>query len=197
MGKPEQWLDKKLPCPGQRIVLPKEVVTFFPASLEIAPELILPENGMVLLHDRSEITLLTPDKAQEARAKDAKCKERLGDAVYAPPEFFYWHDPTNWRSTKEPQNLLPHLQRLPCRYDRAVFPPEVAPHLGLHHHPVDVSRIEVNGNEVDSSAFRGIYDSPLGRLTFNINQSLTVHQDHCTDPKGCTCGNEVLLKYLR
>ena len=107
-------------------------------------------------------------------------------------DFYFWHNPDNWKDAKAKlPEIIPHLQRVPCRYDEAFFDYGTAPKASVHHHPVDVSRVVVNGWDLNSADFRAIYTSPIGSLTFNINQSFTIHQDHCSNPQGCTCGNQV------
>ena len=49
LGKPDGWYDRKIPCPGQKIILPENEVVYFPNSLTIGPEIRLPHNGMIIL----------------------------------------------------------------------------------------------------------------------------------------------------
>ena len=67
MGNPELWLDKKLPCPGLRIVLPDEAM-YLPEKFTIAPEMVLPENGVILFPNQgAELTLLDQSKSRLKR----------------------------------------------------------------------------------------------------------------------------------
>ena len=54
LGAPEGWLDRKVPCPGQKIILPENEVVYFPSTLSIGPEIQLPHNGMILLPSRGK-----------------------------------------------------------------------------------------------------------------------------------------------
>lgn len=64
--------------------------------------------------------------------------------------------------------------------------------VSLSHHPVDVGHLSLNDLNFDTISFRYLLmNSNAGKLMFQINQSVTVHQDHCIDPEGCVCGNQV------
>ena len=54
LGVPEGWLDRKIPCAGQKIILPENEVVYFPSTLSIGPEIRLPHNGMILLPSRGK-----------------------------------------------------------------------------------------------------------------------------------------------
>lgn len=47
LGDPQQWEEERLPCLGQSIVLPEEVM-FVPNQFKFGPETILPNDGMLL-----------------------------------------------------------------------------------------------------------------------------------------------------
>ena len=49
-----QWKDGVLPCKGQSIVIPEEVVTV-PKTFIFGPETILPNNGMLLFDQSGEV----------------------------------------------------------------------------------------------------------------------------------------------
>ncbi len=61
--------------------------------------------------------------------------------------------------------------------------------MSISHADIDVGRLSINGRAFDSVSFRALQNSALGRLMFQQNTSLTVHQDRCQDPRGCLCGN--------
>ena len=48
LGKANGWYGRKIPCPGQKIILPENEVVFFPDTLTVGPEIRLPHNGMIL-----------------------------------------------------------------------------------------------------------------------------------------------------
>ena len=51
LGDKARWNDNKLPCKGQSIVLPEEVI-FVPKYFIFGPETILPRNGMLLFDSK-------------------------------------------------------------------------------------------------------------------------------------------------
>lgn len=38
LGNPDQWMDSRLPCPGQKVILPSQVM-FLPEKMAIGPEI--------------------------------------------------------------------------------------------------------------------------------------------------------------
>jgi hypothetical protein len=48
LGKEDGWYGGKIPCVGQKIILPENEVVYFPDKLRIGPEIQLPQNGMIL-----------------------------------------------------------------------------------------------------------------------------------------------------
>ena len=84
-------------------------------------------------------------KKSEWQQKNSKsphqdnCQSRLNrTAIFRKPDFQSWFDPGNWISNSEniPSNIqlsseslpspIPHLQRIPCRYDKVSFPSNAA-----------------------------------------------------------------------
>jgi hypothetical protein len=50
-------------------------------------------------------------------------------ARFKKQKYSHWYDPANWKSLLEFDDnfsAIPHLQRVPCRYDEVVFPSEAA-----------------------------------------------------------------------
>ena len=47
LGDVQKWRKGRLPCQGQSIVLPKDVV-FVPQTFTFGPDTVLPHNGMLL-----------------------------------------------------------------------------------------------------------------------------------------------------
>ena len=66
------------------------------------------------------------------------CKSRLNKtAHFQKPTYKSWFDPGNWMSTSKDDirqsfklpnepSPVPHLQQVPCRYDKVTFPPNAA-----------------------------------------------------------------------
>ena len=52
-----RWYGGKIPCPGQKIILPENEVVYFPDTLAIGPEIQLPQNGMILFPSSGEFEI--------------------------------------------------------------------------------------------------------------------------------------------
>ena len=87
----------------------------------------------------SNVTTTTEIDGNKPKANvEDDCPSRLNrTAIFRKPGFKSWFDPSNWMSTlknditqsfklpNEP-TPIPHLQQIPCRYDKASFPPNAA-----------------------------------------------------------------------
>ena len=75
------------------------------------------------------------NKATETKPSSNNCEYRKNStAIFRNPVYQSWFDPNNWisYSSSDKNNLypstdnrpspVPHLQRIPCRYDKASFP---------------------------------------------------------------------------
>ena len=54
LDKADGWYGGKIPCPGQKIILPENEVVYFPDTLTLGPEIQLPQNGMILFPSSGE-----------------------------------------------------------------------------------------------------------------------------------------------
>ncbi len=185
------WLQKRLPCAGQRVVLPEEETFFVPNGMKMGPEIILPQNGLLLFpSDNTKLVLV--EKA------DDKC-ELKGDAVVRKPEFYSWHDPSNWLIEGDGALATPHTHRIPCRYDRVAFPKDAAFKVAVEDDDVTIAELVIDGEGLTTVDFRRMSDS----WTFRLNKSVSIEGGHCADPAGCAdeCGvndlNAICGKYVR
>ena len=75
------------------------------------------------------------NQAMETKSPSNNCEYRKNStAIFRNPVYQSWFDPHNWifYSSSDKNNLhpstnykpspVPHLQRIPCRYDKASFP---------------------------------------------------------------------------
>ena len=114
-------------------------------------------------------------------------------AIFNHLSYHHWYDPGNWKSPRN-NPAIPHYEQIPCRYDGAVFPPQVAFKVGISKEPVEISFMKINDIDLDSSHFRSIYSGgggitkEIGEMTFQVNESVTIHQDTCPHGnEGCQC----------
>ncbi|TRY75323.1 hypothetical protein TCAL_00740 [Tigriopus californicus] len=192
LGNPKLWVDNQLPCPGQRMILPEKRVVFFPASLTIGAEMVLPNNGMVLFPKDFRGGFFTNKSKETPQEILSKCSNAIGDAVFLPKEASFWHDPANWRENEDP-TPVPHLNQIPCRFDHVIFPSDAAYLVSISHHETHIGRLTIDQVGYDTTTFKAMATNPPGSMMFRGNQSLLVHQDHCTDALGCECGNTPIL----
>ena len=78
------------------------------------------------------------DQKNSNPKRKEECNLRMNTtAIFKKPKFGNWFDPSNWISvpTSNPTKLsqstnqpspIPHLQQVPCRYDKVSFPSNAA-----------------------------------------------------------------------
>ncbi len=119
LSDPAQWVGGHLPCPGvQRAVLQPAVASVPSGQLQLGPELVLPEEGMLVFFpaedEAASLTLLSSPPSSSSQKDDGgggggHCD---GDAVFSPGDYKHWHDPGNWKGGSA---ATPHLRQIPCR----------------------------------------------------------------------------------
>ncbi|KAG8514426.1 Protein amnionless, partial [Galemys pyrenaicus] len=121
-------------------------------------------------------------------------------SLFLDPDRFSWHDPHLWRSGAEAPGLFSvDAERVPCRHDDVVFPPDASFRVGLGPggHAVRVRSITALGQtferQEDLAAFLA---SRAGRLRFHGAGVLSVVPETCADPSGCVCGNAQALPWI-
>ena len=200
LDNPKLWRNEQLPCAGQPIVLPAEVI-YVPSDFNFGSDIVLPkDNGLLLFAPNGNNYLLDENTCQDKEI-DTKVAAQLKIQPYA-----NWYDPQNWRSEFYANGIfspIPHLHRIPCRYDQVIFPPNAAYKVSISetHPPVKISRLAINNIEMNSVQFRSFYtggdgySSDISRMIFQVNQTVDIYQDACPDGlEGCTCHEESSVK---
>ena len=124
-------------------------------------------------------------------------------ARYRPPEAGAWLDPGNWSPSSE-VSPRPHTDQVPCRHDRAVFPPDMTYKVSITDTDVTVAGISINkralnGVKINRSSImvhsyviqvglRAMFRTKVGSLMFNVTRRVSVTGERCRDPRGCECG---------
>ncbi len=124
LDDPSGWMDSSLPCIGQRVDLPEQVLIVPSNMPPMGPEIVLPSNGMLVFPGTGEGGLSFAD----ATEKKQDCPRR--NAVFLGQDFADWHDPDNWRDEVD-NAAVPQLRRIPCRHDDVVFPRDKAFRVGV------------------------------------------------------------------
>ena len=126
LGIPGLWDQDQLPCQGQSIVLPQDVI-YVPANFHFGPETILPrDNGLLIFSSDGTNSIFELDLKE-----DSGCKRKNPDqaAQFKIAKYSNWYDPQHWSSEyyhNGPNSPIPHIQRVPCRFDQVIFPPQAA-----------------------------------------------------------------------
>jgi len=184
------WSEGHMPCPGQKASMPSEAAVHAPLGWTVlGSELELPSNGMLAFPQSSGLAFLSSDSLTRNEMQTECRKKANGHAFFHLPPFSLWHDPHNWglEGGRVFSAAIPHLRRLPCRDDEAVFPANGAYKVGISER-VEIGRIRVNGRVLDEVGFRSLYLSRIGSMMFQVNASVAFHQGRCIDPAGCECG---------
>jgi hypothetical protein len=73
--------------------------------------------------------------------------------------------------------------------------------VGISEHPVEISKLVINGINLNSAGFRAIYSGGdgysayVGQLMFQVNETLTVNEQRCPqDTEGCICGRDAKVE---
>uniref|UniRef100_A0A8C0LYV8 Protein amnionless n=1 Tax=Canis lupus familiaris TaxID=9615 RepID=A0A8C0LYV8_CANLF len=121
-------------------------------------------------------------------------------ALFLDPDRFSWHDPRLWRSGDAARGLFSvDAERVPCRHDDVVFPPDASFRVGLGPgaRPARVRSVQVLGQtftrDEDLAAFLA---SRAGRLRFHGPGALRVGPGACADPSGCVCGDAEVQPWI-
>ncbi|KAM8948860.1 protein amnionless isoform 2-T2 [Lycaon pictus] len=121
-------------------------------------------------------------------------------ALFLDPDRFAWHDPRLWRSGDAARGLFSvDAERVPCRHDDVVFPPDASFRVGLGPgaRPARVRSVQVLGQtftrDEDLAAFLA---SRAGRLRFHGPGALRVGSGACADPSGCVCGDAEVQPWI-
>ncbi|KAK3923327.1 Protein amnionless [Frankliniella fusca] len=186
-SEPDNWEGGALPCPGDRVVFPRDLKgapAYVSAGGEDSRivevrEMQLPWLGTIVLGDegsveRNRFGILIPDNrdsdsgrrssliigGEESRSR--ACPGR--DVRWRGSPLRSWLDPGAWKPANlfvEPKDLeaTPHLERIPCGQDVAVFK-DVAFQIKLPDFPVRVAAVAV-GNNVYFSGGRARLDRRL------------------------------------
>lgn len=197
----KSWNSGQLPCSGQAIVLPQQVM-YVPSDFKFGPEIILPnENGLLIFASDGENFLLEENEERSCHTVDKMDKSIA--AHFKGQAYGNWYDPQNWRSEFYENGILspiPHLHRVPCRYDQVIFPPNAAYKVSIDE-PVEISQMAINNIEMNSVQFRSLYSGgggfsrDISQMMFQVNQTVNILQDSCPHSlEGCTCHRDAMVK---
>ncbi|XP_071069755.1 protein amnionless isoform X4 [Dasypus novemcinctus] len=179
------WSQNRTPCAGAAVEFPADkLVSVLVREGHGLSDLLLPLDGELVLASGAGFSAADT-------SLDADCGAGA-PALFRDPDRFWWHDPLLWRSGDSASGLFSvDAERVPCRHDDVVFPPDAAFRVGLGPgaRPVRVRSVSALGQtftrDEDLAAFLA---SRAGRLRFHGPGALRVGPAACADPSGCVCG---------
>uniref|UniRef100_A0A8C0S5K6 Protein amnionless n=2 Tax=Canis lupus familiaris TaxID=9615 RepID=A0A8C0S5K6_CANLF len=187
------WSQNRTPCAGAVVQFPadKAVSVVVRASHGFS-DMLLPRDGEFVLASGAGFG------AADA-GRDPDCGAGA-PALFLDPDRFSWHDPRLWRSGDAARGLFSvDAERVPCRHDDVVFPPDASFRVGLGPgaRPARVRSVQVLGQtftrDEDLAAFLA---SRAGRLRFHGPGALRVGPGACADPSGCVCGDAEVQPWI-
>ncbi|XP_016021481.2 protein amnionless [Rousettus aegyptiacus] len=181
----ENWSQNRTPCAGAAIEFPADkMVSVLVREAHSVASLLLPLDGELILASGAAFSA-SDTSSNLARSAGAA-------AVFLDPDRF-WHDPRSWRSGDAAPNLFfVDAERVPCRHDDVVFPPDSSFRvvLGLDARTVRVHSVSaLSQNFTRDEDLTAFLASRAGRLRFHGPGTLGVGSEACADPSGCVCGN--------
>ncbi|XP_072618483.1 protein amnionless isoform X3 [Vulpes vulpes] len=187
------WSQNRTPCAGAVVQFPadKAVSVVVRASHGFS-DMLLPRDGEFVLASGAGF-----GAADAGRDRDCGTG---APALFLDPDRFSWHDPRLWRSGDAARGLFSvDAERVPCRHDDVVFPPDASFRVGLGPgaRPARVRSVQVLGQtftrDEDLAAFLA---SRAGRLRFHGPGALRVGPGACADPSGCVCGDAEVQPWI-
>ncbi|XP_036605583.1 protein amnionless [Trichosurus vulpecula] len=114
---------------------------------------------------------------------------------------YSWYDPSLWHTDLEDSDHLFSVdaERIPCRQDDVIFPPETSfrVDLGAGGRTISLHSISILGQKFNTDQELAAYlASSTGKLQFHGAGSLRLAPDPCEDPSGCECGNDEVVAWI-
>ncbi|XP_032260553.1 protein amnionless [Phoca vitulina] len=187
------WSQNRTPCAGAAVEFPtNKMVSVLVREGHSISDMLLPRDGEFVLASGAGFS--APDAS-----RDPGCGTGA-PALFLDPDRFSWHDPRLWRSGDAAQGLFSvDAERVPCRHDDVVFPPDASFRVGLGPgaRPARVRSVRALGQtftrDEDLAAFLA---SRAGRLRFHGPGALSVGPEACAEPSGCVCGNAEVQPWI-
>ncbi|XP_036162339.1 protein amnionless [Myotis myotis] len=182
----DNWSQNRTPCAGAAVEFPADkMVSVLVRGGHSVSNMLLPLDGEFVLAAGAGFsaadTSVNPDCDPGAPAR------------FLDPDRFSWHDPRLWRSGDAARGLFSlDVERVPCRHDDVVFPPDSSFRVGLGPgaRALRVGSVWALGQKFTSDEdLAGFLASRAGRLRFHGPGALSVRPETCAAPSGCVCGN--------
>jgi protein amnionless len=195
--KAKLWSNNRLPCRGQTVVFPRNLNGLVSVHSKVIDfgdimgqkGLIFPENGGLMFPEDS-LADASPDAFDSAK----DCEKVADKAIFKPLPNTPYYSVDSW--INEPNMAVPHLERIPCQYDTAVFPAFDTFRADLNY----ADKIVTKGFEVQERENRQelltLLGSQTGQFLFPNSEETEFAEGRCLDSDKCECQEEDLLTYM-
>ncbi|KAM7155252.1 protein amnionless [Molossus nigricans] len=189
----DNWSQNRTPCAGAVVEFPADkMVSVLVRERHSVSDMLLPLDGELILAPGAGFSAphssLDPDCGSGA------------PVLFLDPDRFSWHDPRLWRPRDAARGLFSvDVERVPCRHDDVVFPPDAAFRVGFGPgaRPLRVRSVWALGqNFTRNEDLAAFLASRAGRLRFHGPGALSVGPEACADPSGCVCGNAEVQPWI-
>ncbi|XP_068085344.1 uncharacterized protein [Anabrus simplex] len=185
----DNWSLKRAPCPLDRAVFPpafRRLGVLLPEGTTELRQLVLPSDGELILPSKGQIIF-----GEHSLGRKTNCTR--GENVFTRTNLKAWLDPESWiPEADDSLAATPHLERVPCRHDVAVFPGDASIGVRLPQLPVSVSELRFGSNSLTTDEWWEMLRSPGGWRFLAGPEVLRekvveLTMAGCTDPAGCVC----------
>lgn len=116
----ENWSQNRTPCAGASIEFPADkMVSVLVREAHHITNMLLPLDGEFVLASGARFSAADTSSNLDCSAG--------APAVFLDPDRFSWHDPRSWRSEDAAHSFFSvDAERVPCRHDDVVFPPDTS-----------------------------------------------------------------------
>ncbi|XP_050097258.1 protein amnionless [Anopheles aquasalis] len=195
------WEAGHFPSSGDAIVFPTKLngLIALPPSLLSVSQLVLPQNGALLLPEDSFILSLVSQQAGKTSSR----------SVFKTPHRTPYYLGRNWATYDDSGKLdgaarineaVPHMERVPCQYETALFPvgPPVS-RIGTpqpidvqYHESIEVGNMKIGADDgiEGIGSFQSFLNTELGQYLFYNADDTIVREGKCSNAEKCPCQEE-------
>nr|XP_045624960.1 uncharacterized protein LOC123774598 isoform X2 [Procambarus clarkii] len=194
----DNWQGRRPPCAGKAAVLDRYPHTsMFLGDLLTLGSVELPVEGELIFGEGANMVF------------DHVAKDDCQDATWTHRGPDHWWDPESWADPGFPDpssSPVPHINRVPCTRDGAVFTHTSGSLYRVHLSPpaISVSNLSIGNKNFTTSEFAAFTRTTEGKFRFvgvsssSDNAPLYVESpEYCMDITGCPCGIETAASICR
>ncbi|XP_058829547.1 protein amnionless [Topomyia yanbarensis] len=182
---PRNWISGKVPSPGQPIHFPAKLnaIVNLPETVSVQ-SIILPQTG-VLLVPGADFSLVFENEPKHR--EPASFETPVRRPYYGSDSWLIVDESTN--TPVYPNSAMPHTERIPCQFEKAIFSGSPAPVDLQYHEAIIVKNINYANNE-GLDEFRHFLSTELGQFVFFNGEETLIKEGKCGSPEKCPCQPE-------